>query len=233
MRKHLKIFANGIIVAAPAIITIYVVGAAVWWLDQTIRQGIQALWQETFPELANVPPGLGILIGLGGIYLVGLLARTWLLRWPLHLAESLVERIPLVKSLYSSVRDLLQFLGGAEEASRGKPCVVRSEEGTAVMLGLITQEQPERFLPGDPDRVAVYLPMSYQLGGYTLYVPPDRVEQLPDTTVEELLKLCLTAGVGTPKRGQKAMKDVELPGARQGEASQPGEGGETDDPQGD
>ncbi|MFO8007038.1 MAG: DUF502 domain-containing protein [Candidatus Brocadiia bacterium] len=229
MKKHLKIFVNGIIVVAPAIITIYVLGAAIWWLDQTIRKGIQAVWADRFAELADVPYGVGILIGLGGIYLVGLLARTWLLRWPLNVAESLVERIPLVKSLYSSVRDLLQFLGGAEEASRGKPCVVRSEEGNAVMLGLITQEEPERFLPGDPDRIAVYLPMSYQLGGYTLYVPPDRVEKLPDTTVEELLKLCLTAGVGTPRRGQRAADEMELPGAPEPESPSPTEEGGSDD----
>lgn len=188
LRKHGKVLLNGIIVVAPAIITLYVVVRGVLWLDVGVRRGLEAVWGRSFP-------GLGVLVGVVGIYVVGLLARTWLLRLPIRLAEAVVDRIPLVKSLYSSVRDLLQFLGGTEAESRGRPCVVRDTEGQIHMLGLVTQEHPGRFLP-DEGRVAVYLPMSYQLGGYTVYLPPERVEELPDVSVEELLKLCLTAGIG-------------------------------------
>ena len=66
-----------------------------------------------------------------------------------------------------------------------------------MLLGLITQEQPGKFLPDDRDRIAVYLPMSYQIGGYTLFLPRDRVQEMPDMSVEDLMKLTLTAGIGT------------------------------------
>ncbi len=191
LRKHAKILLNGIIVVAPVIITGYAVGAGLWWLDKTIRGALERVLHTSFP-------GLGILVGLAGIYIVGLLARTWLLRWPLRLAESVVERIPLIKSLYTAVRDLLQFLGGMEAESRGTPCVLRSEDGTVQLLGLVTQRKPEIFLPEQgKGRVAVYLPMSYQIGGFTFYVPAEMVEEIEDMEVEELMKLCMTAGIGT------------------------------------
>ncbi|MHC5033523.1 MAG: DUF502 domain-containing protein [Planctomycetota bacterium] len=197
LRKHGAILLEGFIIVAPIILTLYVVGASIWWLDRTARLGLTKLgWEEPLP-------GFGVLVGLAAIYAVGLLARSWLFGGIIGLGERLVERIPLVKSLYSAVRDLLQFLGGTKEEGRGKPAVVRSEDGKVLMLGLITQEQPEQFLPGDEDRVAVYLPMSYQLGGYTVFVPHSAVEEIEGLSVEDLMKLTLTAGVGS-KKGAEA-----------------------------
>ncbi|MCD6416322.1 MAG: DUF502 domain-containing protein [Planctomycetes bacterium] len=199
MKKHLKIFVNGIVVVAPAIITIYAVVAGAVWLDSHIRLLLQHVWPSPFP-------GLGILLSVAGIYMVGLLARTWLLRLPLRAAESIVERIPLVKSLYSAIKDMLQFLGGGNAKSRGKPCMLKDPEGDLCMLGLVTQQDAERFLSESRDMVGVYLPMSYQLGGFTVYVPRERVEELKGVSVEQLLKLCLTAGVGSPEE-QESLKE--------------------------
>ncbi|MGD2175643.1 MAG: DUF502 domain-containing protein [Candidatus Brocadiaceae bacterium] len=197
VRKHAKVFLNGLIVVAPVGITLYAVGAGLWWLDKTVRAGLEEVLHRSFP-------GLGVLVGMGGIYVAGLLARTWLLRWPLRLAESAVEHIPLVKSLYSAIKDLLQFLGGTEAESRGKPCVLKSDDERVRLLGLVTQRSPGKFLAeDDEERIAVYLPMSYQIGGFTFYVPPENVREIEGMSVEELLKLCMTAGVGT----------AELPGA--------------------
>jgi uncharacterized membrane protein len=202
LKKHGRVFLNGIIFLAPMIICVWVVFAAVLGLDRLVRQGMQWCLDKlvspgTHPWWESAPPGFGFLLGLVVIYIVGLLARTWLLSWPLRLAEIIVEHIPLIKSLYSAIKDLLQFLGSADKEDRGRPALVRSEDGKVVMLGLITQEKPGRFLPeGDQERIAVYLPMSYQIGGYTLFVPKDSVEELPELSVEELMKLTLTAGIG-------------------------------------
>jgi uncharacterized membrane protein len=190
MKKHGMIFVNGLIVVAPIIITAYVLGRAMWWFDNTMRQGLDYIWGRSFP-------GLGIAVGVAAIYLVGLLARTWLFWVLIRAGESIVERIPLVKSLYSAVRDLLQFLGGSRADRRGKPAVLRSKDGTTSMLGILTQDKPAGFLTGSDDMVGIYLPMSYQLGGYTLYVSKELVQEVKELSVENLLKLALTAGVTT------------------------------------
>ncbi len=187
LKKHGRIFLNGLVVVTPLVITIYVIAACVLWLDRAV--------QALFPVYL---PGVGFAAAIVGIYAVGLLARSWLLKWPIRLTEAVVDRIPLAKSLYSAVRDLLRFLGGADAKSRGYPCVVQLGEEQPQLLGLITTETPPQFAADDAEsRVAVYLPMSYQIGGFTLYMHSDKVRRIEGMSVEDLLKLCLTAGVGT------------------------------------
>lgn len=198
LKRHGAIMFNGFAVIAPVIITIYVVWKTLAGLEAVVRAGLQELRWE------NPPPGIGIVIGIGAVYAVGLLARMWIFAALIGLGERLIERIPLVKSLYSAIRDLLQFLGGTKEEGRGKPAILRSADGKVELLGIITQEQPGRFLPGQEGKVAVYLPMSYQLGGYTVFVPREAVEEIPDLTVEDLMKLTLTAGVGAANVSPKA-----------------------------
>ncbi len=200
-KKHGGIMLNGFVVVAPILITVYVVWKALWGLDTLVRAGLTAgltrilpAWQED-PAL-EVPAGLGIVIGVGAIYLVGLLTKVWLFSAIVGLGERIVARIPLVKSLYSAMRDLLQFLGGQEKGQRGKPALVRLADGSPMAMGLITHERPQVFAPQVEGRVAVYLPMSYQIGGYTIFLPRDQVEELKGMTVEDLMKLTLTAGVG-------------------------------------
>jgi uncharacterized membrane protein len=112
-----------------------------------------------------------------------------------------VEQIPLVKTLYSGIKDLLQFLSGADSKSRGIPARLKLLDGKINMLVLITQKQPETYLgEAGRGRVAVYVPMSYQLGGYTLYVNSEDVEELKDMRVEDLVRLSMTAGVSKSPR---------------------------------
>ncbi len=200
LKKQGKIFLNGLVVVTPLMITVYVVVACVLWLDR----GVRAI-------LPVYLPGVGFVAAILGIYVVGLLARSWLLKWPIRLTEAVVDRIPLVKSLYSAIRDLLRFLGGADAKSRGYPCVVQLGEDQPQLLGLITTETPRELLPEDAgSRVAVYLPMSYQIGGFTLYMKSDKVRRIEGMSVEELLKLCLTAGVGAQaSAGAAAAEQVD------------------------
>ena len=208
LRKHGAIMLNGFVVVAPILITVYVAATALWGLDKLVRSGLVRIgWAEPYP-------GLGIVVGVAAIYLVGLLTKVWLFSAIVGLGERIVERIPLVKSLYSALHDLLQFLGGEDKADRGKPALIRSEDGSPLAMGLITHERPAAFCPQVGDRVAVYLPMSYQIGGYTLFLPREQVEELTDMTVEDLMKLTLTAGMGAGplNKAQHPIPEVEEAG---------------------
>jgi uncharacterized membrane protein len=191
MRAFLKTFLQGVVVSAPILLTLYICVRAIVWLDTTMRMGFQ---QVGLPAL----PGVGVLAALVAIYLVGLSAKTWVVQSLLNLGEYIVAKIPLVKSLYSAVKDLLQFLSGADAQSRGTPARIHLLDGKIQMLGLVTQRNPGHFLGNaDDTRIAVYMPMSYQIGGYTIYVHPDQIEELPELSVEDVLKLSMTAGVGS------------------------------------
>ncbi|MFO7959038.1 MAG: DUF502 domain-containing protein [Candidatus Brocadiia bacterium] len=190
MSSLFKTFVHGLVVVAPVVITLYVCVQSVTWLDGTIRTAIK-------PTGVDIP-GLGVFVAFAGIYIIGLLTQNWIFRGLVSLGESIIERIPLVKSMYSAIRDLLQFLGGTDDEEKGRPARISLMDGQVDMLGLVTQKSPENFMgPEEEGRVAVYLPMSYQIGGFTVFMPEDRVEEISDLSVEDVLKLSMTAGMGT------------------------------------
>ena len=194
MKSVFKTFLQGLVITAPALLTIYVCVKAALWLDTTMGAALEKLG---LPAVH----GLGVVVALGGVYAVGVLAQTWLFQKLVQLAEAILERIPLVKSLYSAVKDLLQFLSGTDAKTRGVPVRLKLMEGRVDMMGLVTQKNPESFMgEGVEGRVAVYLPMSYQIGGFTVFVPPEHVEEISEMTVEDVLKLSMTAGVGSTGR---------------------------------
>jgi uncharacterized membrane protein len=143
-----------------------------------------------------------VVLAIAVLFLTGMLARVWLFRKLVALGESIIDRIPLIKSLYGAMKDLLQFLGGLDETSRGVPVRIELFDGRVHMMGLLTQRQPESFMgESSKGRVAVYLPMSYQIGGFTVFVERERIEEIEGMTVEDVMKLSMTAGVGSASRG--------------------------------
>ena len=202
MGRVIKTFVQGLIILAPVLLTVYVVVSTVVWLDSTMQSGLRALFGAMGLEPVDLP-GVGVVVALAGIYLVGLVATTWVFQKLLRLGEAILERIPLVKSLYSAVKDLLSFLSGSDSETKGVPARLKLLGGKVDMLALVTQKNPEAFMgEAERGRVAVYLPMSYQIGGFTVFVDPQDVEEISDLTVEDVLKLSMTAGVGSAARGK-------------------------------
>ncbi|MFP4106269.1 MAG: DUF502 domain-containing protein, partial [Phycisphaerae bacterium] len=139
-------------------------------------------------------PGSGALLILLTVYLTGLLARLWGLRWVFATVERIMSRLPGIKTIYQSVRDILKLFGG--EAERMGKAVLYTPPGAGVsLLGIMTNESPSGVADRQPDKVAIYLPYSYMIGGPTIYVPREHVE-IMDMTPEEAMKLSATAHVG-------------------------------------
>ena len=184
MRKQLRIFLAGVMIVAPFVVTVYVI----WWagtaLDGLARSAVTAIFMD-----AKLFPGLGAILVVVGIYLIGLLTHWWVFRWILGLLEGLVSRLPVVKTIYESVRDILGLFGG--DANRMGQVVRYRVPGTEMeLLGIRTSSSP-RGASGS-NKVAVYLPMSYMVGGPTVYVDAESVEPV-DMSVEEALKIAATA----------------------------------------
>jgi len=190
MKRQLRIFVAGVMVVLPFALTGYVV----WWAGS----GLDAMGRAALGRIAPAAgkwlfPGVGALLLVVAIYLVGLLMHLWAFRWGVKLLERLFSRVPVVKSIYESLRDILQLFGG--DAGRMGQVVRYRLPGTDVqLLGIRTSTAPRGA--GEGGKVAVYLPMSYQFGGFTVYVPPEAVEPI-DMTVEEALKIAATGDVGS------------------------------------
>ncbi|KPK85778.1 MAG: hypothetical protein AMJ81_02755 [Phycisphaerae bacterium SM23_33] len=198
MKRQVRIFIAGVMLVAPFAVTAYLV----WWagagLDRLARGAIGAVAPSPEKWLF---PGAGALVLLVGIYLVGLLTHLWVFRWGMEKLEKLFARLPVVKTLYESVRDILKLFSG-DSRQMGQVVRYRIPGTEADLLGIRTSVAPRGA--GQKGHVAVYLPMSYQLGGFTLYVPAEAVQPL-DMTVEQALKIAATAdagGAATDEEGQ-------------------------------
>ncbi len=186
--RQVRIMFSGALILVPLAITVWAVWAMGAWLD--------GLGAKLFTKDAKPPTGIGALIIIGAIYIVGLLTQIWVFRGAFGLVERLFTRLPGVKMIYESVRDLLKLFGGNSQ-QMGR-VVQYSVPGTDMsLLGILTNENPFGLPLDNPHRkVAVYVPYSYMFGGPTFFASPEHIVEV-DMTVEQCMKTAATAMVGT------------------------------------
>lgn len=161
MRRLLAYFLRGVVLTAPLVVTAYVcyrifVGID-GWLGLPVR-------------------GAGFVVTVAVITLAGFLASTILARSLVAVLDRVVNRLPFVRLLYSSTRDLLNAFVG-EQRRFDKPVLVSLYPGGAARaFGFVTQESLAHF--GLEGHVAVYLPQSYNFAGSLLVFPASSVVPL-------------------------------------------------------
>lgn len=185
------IFLRGMVVVLPITIT----AAVLAWLSTATENYLGAIIRYLRPDL-NYWPGLGILLGVALIFGAGILVNARIARRLMGYADSLLARVPVVKSIYLSLRDIATFLSGDSRKGFHQVVAIRIQEMR--LIGFVTTEDP-KGLPGKTAAekiIGVYLPMSYGIGGYTVYVPKALVEPL-DMTLEDAMRITLSGGVST------------------------------------
>lgn len=199
MRALRNILLKGLATVLPLAVTVYLL----WWLASAGEAVLGAALRLVLPAGWYLP-GMGLVAAVVLVFVAGLMTDAWMFASVVRLTERLLERIPIVKTVLGGVRDLFAFVsgGGQEGLARAVYVALAPDIG---LIGFVTREDVDGLAPPDQraGRVAVYLPMSYQIGGYTLLVPRERVTPL-DIPAQEALRLILTAGVAAPPRGGKA-----------------------------
>jgi uncharacterized membrane protein len=198
-RAIYRTFGKGLFAVLPIAITLY----ALYWLG--------AIFEQLFNDLIRYVvgdwyyPGMGFALGLVLIFLAGAALNVWGMRALYEWLENLIDRIPMVKSIYGSVRDLLSFFADSQDQDTRQVVVATFGEGPHRMqlLGFITRERFDNLPQGLGDDtsgeyVAVYFPMSYQIGGYTILLPRESLQPI-DMTTEQALRFAVTAGMSTEK----------------------------------
>ncbi|MFA5494917.1 MAG: DUF502 domain-containing protein [Porticoccaceae bacterium] len=190
MKKPLKLVLQGLAAVFPLGLTLYFL----IWLLTGIEARSKLLLQWALPDLYYFP-GLGILAALVLLMVVGLLVNAYVIRYIIELGERLMESIPLVKSVYGAIEDVMKVFSLADK-SEMKTVVSVDMGNDTLLIGFVTGEQAGKrlFSSEGGARVGVYLPMSYQIGGFTVYVPRERLTVL-DISIEEAMRLTITGGV--------------------------------------
>ena len=194
-----KTMGKGLVVVLPVLLSIYLV---IW-----VGQALEGLFRPIVERIPFFPyiPGSGVVLVLAVIFVVGLVMGANLARRIWRYLEVLLARIPLINWLYGSLRDLVRLFGSGGHTVASKVVTIDLPDGRGKLLGFITRDKFDD-LPasiGGPDSVAVYFPMSYQLGGYTVIVPRSAVSPV-DLPIDKAMRFALTGGVKTEEEQEEA-----------------------------
>ncbi len=188
MKQLYQYFFRGLLTALPIGLTIYVLYVFWSWSEQFSESWIRPWFGEAYI------PGMGLLITLLSILVLGYLISHRLILRFISMIEFPFTNLPVVKSIYLSLKNFADYFNPTEENTDQQAVILKSPNFDLEMVGLITQQNTQS-LPngfGDDDRVAVFLPMGYNVGGYTVFVPRDWIRPI-EMTAEEVMRNSLFA----------------------------------------
>ncbi len=186
-----RIFLKGVATVLPLALTV----ALVVWLAGKAESVLGGLLRKVILDSGYVP-GMGLIVGVLLVFGVGLLTHVWLFKKVIKGCESVLLSLPVIKSIYSAVNDFFKYLTQPKTEGMDQVVSVEFPNIQAKVIGFVTRNDLDG-LPdalGDQDTIAVYFPMSFQIAGYTLFLPKSRVTRL-DLSLEEGMRLALTAGM--------------------------------------
>ena len=195
-RKLLQFFFQGLIVLAPIGITLWVVIGLFTWIDGILPNLIHALFPSLLEKDAagNLKslPGLGFVVVIALVLLVGWISSLFVVGRLVTLLDTVLEKTPGIKFIYSSVKDFLEAFAGNKKKF-DKPVLVNVDAPDVWRVGFITQQSAADF--GMKDHVTVYVPHSYAISGITYIVSKDRIKPLNDVSAADAMKFAVSGGV--------------------------------------
>jgi len=196
LKKMLQYFFQGLIVLAPIGITLWVVIGLFTLIDGFLPNLIHALFPNLLEKDAagNLKslPGLGFIVVIVLVLLVGWISSLFVVGRLVTLLDTVLEKTPGIKFIYSSVKDFLEAFAGNKKKF-DKPILVNVDANDVWRIGFITQQSSEDF--GMKEHVTVYVPHSYAISGITYIVPRDRIKPLKDISAADAMKYAVSGGV--------------------------------------
>ena len=193
MKRIYQYFFRGLITALPLGLTVYLLYTFLTWAEHIAMWWVRPIIGDFYI------PGLGLVLGLGGIVLLGYLVSHKHIYKLLSLVEFPFTNLPVVKSIYSSLKSFADYFAPHKKGNAQQAVTLKIPGHALEIIGLITRQNtdglPGGFIQGD--RVAVYLPMGYMIGGYTVFVPRDWLVPI-DMSVEEVMSASLFAWMSKP-----------------------------------
>ncbi len=190
MKKLLNYFLQGLLFVVPIAITLWVIFKSILWIDSLLPFQVPI----KIPGLPSLEiPGLGLLTIFVGIAFVGYISMRYIRNPLFSYLERMIDKAPLVKLIYSSVKDLVEAFVG-EKRRFNKPVLVRLERDSQInRIGFITKEDLSE-IGLEKEMVAVYLPFSYSFAGELIILPRENIRTL-DTSGTEAMKFIISGGV--------------------------------------
>jgi uncharacterized membrane protein len=190
MRSISRNFLTGLFTILPVTLTIYLF----YWIAVSAELLLSTMLRTVLPE-GWYQPGMGVAAALMAIYSMGLLMHAMVARRLFNLTEQFLSRLPFINTVYFAIRDLVDYFSPDRKSELGQVVSVTIGDTGMQLFGFVTRTDFTQ-LPSESvqqDSVLVYLPMSYQIGGYAVLVPRSAVQPV-NMRVEDAMRFILTAG---------------------------------------
>lgn len=199
MLKHFtNKFLRGFFALFPILLSVYIL----FWLFTVAEAMARTFLLFFLPDRAYVP-GLGIVAAILVIYGAGNLLDRPGMRRMFKWIEEPFQIVPVVRSIYQAIKDFTAYLSPRKDSRRNRAVLIKFPGTEMEVVGLVTRESLDGLPMARPGLIAVYLPMSYQFGGYTVFIPKEQVKELP-ISAEEAMRSVLTAWVSGGSSGSGA-----------------------------
>ena len=191
MKPISKIFFKGLIAIIPLSLTLYLL----FWFAGTAELALGNIFKFFLPDSWYIK-GLGFVLGLPLVFFFGAFLESRTFRSLFNNLEELVLQIPVVKSVYTTIRDFSSLFSSKNKGKFKQVVLVNVPPGNGQQIGFITVSDFEEVLHTfiADDQIAVYLPFSYQMGGNTVIMSRENITEI-DMSVEDALRFIATAGV--------------------------------------
>lgn len=197
-------FLTGLVVVAPVFLTIYLIWVFITFVDDRVVPWVPAAWN---PEniLGRNIPGIGLVFFLLGTTVIGYLTKGLFGRQLVRWGESLVDRTPVVRSIYNAVKQIIETIFSQSQQSFQNACLVEYPRKGLWALAFISTgakgELVKKF--GSNDMLSIFLPTTPNpTSGFLLFVPRRDVVIL-DMSVEDAAKLVISAGLVVPPTAEE------------------------------
>ncbi len=204
----------GIVVTAPISITVYLTYVFLTFVDSKVTGLLPRDWYDALYG-ATTFPGIGLVISLTGFILIGWFATNFLGRLIIRISEYIVDRMPVVRTLYSAIKQIFETIMASQSTAFREVVMLEYPRRGVWSIGFITgtsEGQIQDFT--ESETMNVFVPTTPNpTSGYLLFVPRDELKFL-DMSVEEGVKLVVSAGIITPEEHDSSVAATKKNGKR-------------------
>jgi uncharacterized membrane protein len=203
LKRITDIFFRGLLTLLPIVITFYLIYTGIVILENILGRLFRDILQDSYI------PGLGLLTTLTLIFLFGLMLTHFLSKSIWEQIEKKLTQVPLIKAVYPPLKDLMGLFSNDGQKDLKSVVMVELASGAHV-VGLVTRDhfedvqgtQDAMVKPTFDEKVAVYIPLSYALGGFTILMDKSKITKI-NIPVEKALSLAITGWVKSNSQGDK------------------------------
>ena len=189
---------TGIVVTAPITITVYLTYVFLSYVDDNVSKIFPEQWYQDVYGATTIP-GLGLIVALSFFVVVGWFATNFLGRLIINISEYIVDRMPVIRTLYSAIKQIFETIMASQSQAFRDVVMLEYPRKGVWSIGFVTgKTEGEVQRITDEETVNVFVPTTPNpTSGYLLFVPKKELTYL-DMTVEEGVKLVVSAGIITP-----------------------------------